>query len=100
MPSLSAPKQAQISRKLQALGVSVQSLPSFAQLIGTEQLIENLMPVSPGRYLGRSQLDDALASSSTGYGDRAVLVSGAGRVCRVGTLPSADGAAPRKTGAV
>ena len=78
MPSLSAPKLAQISRKLQALGVSVQALPSFAQLIGTEQLIENLMPISPGRYLGRSQLDDALASSSVGYGDRTVLVSGAG----------------------
>ena len=78
MPSLSAPKQAQISRRLQGLGVSVQSLPSFAQLIGTEQLIENLTPVSPGRFLGRSQLDEALASSSTGYGGRAVLVSGAG----------------------
>ncbi|MFZ1470958.1 MAG: nucleoside-diphosphate sugar epimerase/dehydratase [Paracoccaceae bacterium] len=78
MPSLSAPKQAQISRKLQALGVSVQALPSFAQLIGAEQLVENLTPVEPGRFLGRSHLDATLASSTTGYGDRAVLVSGAG----------------------
>ena len=78
MPSLSPPKQAQISRKLQTLGLSVQSLPSFAQLIGTEQLVENLTPVSPGRFLGRGHLDEALASSTTGYGDRTVLVSGAG----------------------
>ncbi len=78
MPSLSAPKQAQISRRLQALGLSVQSLPSFAQLIGTEQLVETLTPVPAGRFLGRNQLDDALASSSAGYGGSSVLVSGAG----------------------
>ncbi|MBK6465781.1 MAG: polysaccharide biosynthesis protein [Rhodobacter sp.] len=78
MPSLSAPKQAQISRKLQTLGLSVQSLPSFAQLIGTEQLVETLTPVPPGRFLGRSHLDDALAASTTGYGGSCVLVSGAG----------------------
>jgi FlaA1/EpsC-like NDP-sugar epimerase len=78
MPSLSAPKQAQISRNLQALGLGVQALPSFAQLIGTEQLVENLIPVTPGRFLGRSHLEEALASSSTGYMDRTVMVTGAG----------------------
>ena len=34
MPSLSRPKQAQIARRLEAMGVEVQALPSFAQLIG------------------------------------------------------------------
>jgi FlaA1/EpsC-like NDP-sugar epimerase len=78
MPSLSAPKQAQISRKLQAMGLGVQALPSFAQLIGTEQLVETLTTVPPGRFLGRSHLDDVLATSTTSFADKAVLISGAG----------------------
>ncbi|MEZ5799110.1 MAG: nucleoside-diphosphate sugar epimerase/dehydratase [Paracoccaceae bacterium] len=78
MPSVSAPKQAQISRKLQALGLTVQALPSFAQLAGTEQLVDALTPVPVGRFLGRTHLDEALAESTLGYGGSAVLVSGAG----------------------
>lgn len=78
MPSLSAPKQAQISRKLQAMGLGVQALPSFAQLIGTEQLVQTLTTVSPGRFLGRSHLDDVLATSTTSFAGKSVLISGAG----------------------
>ena len=78
MPSLSAPKQAQISRRLQALGLGVQALPSFAQLVGIEQLVESLAPVPAGRFLGRSQLDGTLASGAPGHAGKVVLVTGAG----------------------
>lgn len=78
MPSLSAPKQAQISRRLQALGLNVQTVPSFAQLVGTEQLVESLAPVPTGRFLGRSHLDDVLATGIAGYAGKTVLISGAG----------------------
>lgn len=78
MPSLSAPKLAQISRRLQALGLGVQALPSFAQLVGTEQLVEALAPVPTGRFLGRSHLDDVLATAVSGYAGKTVLISGAG----------------------
>ena len=78
MPSLSAPKQAQVSRKLQALGLGVQALPSFAQLVGTEQLVETLTTVPTGRFLGRSHLDDVLATSASSYAGKTVLISGAG----------------------
>ena len=78
MPSLSAPKQAQISRRLQVLGLNVQALPSFAQLVGTEQLVEALAPVPTGRFLGRSHLDDVLATGVSGYAGKTVLISGAG----------------------
>jgi FlaA1/EpsC-like NDP-sugar epimerase len=78
MPSLSAPKLAQVSRRLQALGLGVQALPSFAQLVGTEELVETLTTVHAGSLLGRSHLDDALASGASGYRDRTVLVTGAG----------------------
>ena len=43
MPSLSAPKQTQIARRLQKMGLEVQALPSFAQLIGEEALIDKLI---------------------------------------------------------
>jgi FlaA1/EpsC-like NDP-sugar epimerase len=79
MPSLSQPKLVQISRRLQALGVDVQVLPSFAQLVGTEALVDTLTPVKPGRFLGRSQLEDTLrCHSSETYQGRSVLVTGAG----------------------
>jgi FlaA1/EpsC-like NDP-sugar epimerase len=79
MPSLSPPKQQQILRRLQSLGIDVQALPSFAQLIGTEQLVDNLTPVAPGQFLGRSQLEQALAEhSGVAYRGRSVLVTGAG----------------------
>ena len=47
IPSLSQPKQAQIARRMQKMGLEVQTLPSFAQLIGEEPLVEKLTPVQP-----------------------------------------------------
>lgn len=78
MPSLSAPKLAQITRTLQALGLSVQVLPSFAQLIGTEELVENLRTVTADSLLGRSQLDESLRGAIQSFAGRSVLVTGAG----------------------
>lgn len=79
MPSLSQPKLVQISRRLQALAVDVQVLPSFAQLVGTEALVDTLTPVKAGRFLGRSQLEDTLRDhSSEIHRGRSVLVTGAG----------------------
>lgn len=78
MPSLSAPKQARISGRLQALGLGVQALPSFAQLVGTEQLVESLAPVPSGRFLGRGHLDGMLETGAAGYAGKTVLVTGAG----------------------
>lgn len=78
MPSLSAPKLAKVSRRLQALGLGVQALPSFAQLVGTEQLVETLTTVHAGSLLGRNHLEDALAAGTFGYVGKTVLVTGAG----------------------
>ncbi len=78
MPSLSLPKQTQIVRQLEMLGVEVQALPSFAQLIGEEQLVDKLAPILPGRFLGREQLDKQIQASDAHYAGRTVLVSGAG----------------------
>lgn len=78
MPSLSQPKQAQIARRLQKVGLDVQALPSFAQLIGEEALIDKLTPVAPQNFLGRASRASGLGDASDSYTGRVVLVSGAG----------------------
>lgn len=78
MPSLSQPKQAQIARRLQKMGMEVQALPSFAQLIGEEALIDKLTPVPPQNFLGRASCDVTLGDACDSYVGRTVLVSGAG----------------------
>ena len=78
MPSSSQPKQAQIARRLQKMGLEVQALPSFAQLIGEEALVDKLTPVAPQNFLGRSACDVPLGDACDSYVGRSVLVSGAG----------------------
>jgi FlaA1/EpsC-like NDP-sugar epimerase len=78
MPSVSAPKLAQITRRLQARGMDVHTVPSFSQLVGAEALVDTLTPVVPGQFLGRRQMDTALPSGSQAYHGKSVLVTGAG----------------------
>lgn len=78
VPSLSLPKQAQIARRLQKLGLEVQTLPSFAQLIGEEALVEKLTPVAPRRFLNRDEIESRLGDAAGSYSGKVVLVSGAG----------------------
>ncbi|WP_171180941.1 nucleoside-diphosphate sugar epimerase/dehydratase [Ruegeria sp. HKCCD8929] len=78
MPSQSQPKQAQIIKRLQKLGLEVQALPSFAQLVGEEALVDKLTPVAPQNFLGREARDVTLDRACGSYASRVVLVSGAG----------------------
>lgn len=78
MPSLSPPKQSQIARRLQKMGLEVQMLPSFSQLIGEEALIDKLKTVNPQMFLGRAEVETPLGKGSESYTDKCVLVSGAG----------------------
>lgn len=78
MPSLSMPKQQRMGRQLQRLGLDVQVVPSFAQLVGTERLVDTLTPLSAGQFLGRDHLDQTLPDGGAGYHGLVVMVSGAG----------------------
>ncbi len=78
MPSASAPKQMQIARRLQSLGLDVLTLPSFAQLVGTEALVDNLAPVTPEKFLGRQKVSEKVTNGIEAYSDRSILVTGAG----------------------
>ena len=87
MPSISAPKQSQIARRLQALGIDVFAVPSFAQLAGTEAIVDTLAPILPGKLLGRKQIDTMLPEGSDAYKGKVILVTGAGgsigsEICR------------------
>lgn len=78
IPSLSPPKQAQIARRLQKMGLDVQALPSFAQLVGEEALIQQLQDVKPKRFLNRAEVSAPLREVAGCYSGRVVLISGAG----------------------
>ncbi|WP_428830145.1 polysaccharide biosynthesis protein [Cereibacter changlensis] len=77
MPSVSPPKLAQIAQRLQLTGLDVHTVPSFAQLVGAEQLVDNLTPFVCGRFLGR-QVEEALPQGAEAYVGRSILVTGAG----------------------
>lgn len=78
MPSVSPPKLAQIARRIAVLGVEVQTLPSFAQLIGQEAIIDKLAPALPNQMLGRPHLNDALRDGCAAYVGKVVMITGAG----------------------
>ena len=79
MPSLPRSRLAQISSRLEDMGLNVESLPSFAQLAGNgARLVEQLRPVSPGDFLGRAPLDTELSEGAETYAGRSILVTGAG----------------------
>ncbi|MBS1301747.1 nucleoside-diphosphate sugar epimerase/dehydratase [Loktanella sp. SALINAS62] len=78
MPSAPRARVAQLSRRLEDMGLEVQTLPSFAQLTGREALVDQLQPVVPGRFLGRAALDGSLPTSGVTYRGRVVMITGAG----------------------
>jgi len=78
MPSVTKPKQTQIVRPLQKLGLEVQSLPSFAQLVGTEELVDQLAPMVATDILGSERALNSRTEKLGFYEDRNILVTGAG----------------------
>ena len=78
MPSAPPARQAAIVRDLMSRGLDVHALPSFAQLVGTEVILDTLAPVSPGVFLGRDPVNDLRPEASDAYGGKSILVTGAG----------------------
>jgi FlaA1/EpsC-like NDP-sugar epimerase len=78
MPSLSQPKQAQISHRLQKMGLEVQAVPSFSQLIGEDALVDKLTPVEPHLFLNRDEVSETFKDARDSYANRNILISGAG----------------------
>ena len=78
MPSLSVHKQSLLSRRLAKLGLEVETLPAFAQLIGDEALVDKLMPAPPSALLNRPGLHDEMSSGCDAWRDAVVMITGAG----------------------
>jgi len=78
MPSMPVPKLAQIAKRFQDIGLTVMSVPSFAQLAGVEQIADSLTPVEPSKFLGRIQVDSPLPMGGEEYRGSRILVTGAG----------------------
>ncbi len=78
MPSIGRQKQARIAARLAALGCEVSALPSFASLVGEGDLLDRVVPVDPGRYLGRDGLECGLDEIGDIYAGASVMITGAG----------------------
>lgn len=78
MPSIPAPKLAQIARRLQVIGLTVMAVPSFAQITGLEQLVDTLTLIEPDTFLGRAQVENEMPLGTKSYLGQTILVSGAG----------------------
>jgi FlaA1/EpsC-like NDP-sugar epimerase len=78
MPS--APRQsiAKLERRLEATGIDIQVVPSFAQLVGEEALEDRLKQAAPGAFLGRDHLHDHIDIGCDQYHGKNILISGAG----------------------
>ena len=77
-PSMSQPKQAKLVKRLEAMGLEVQALPSFASLIGEAPLDEKLTPASAQIFLGRDEVSEHWLPEQNCYAGKVVLVTGAG----------------------
>jgi FlaA1/EpsC-like NDP-sugar epimerase len=78
MPSISQPKVARIARRLTDMGFDVQNLPSFAQLVGEERLVDALKQTLPDAFLSRKALDETMGGACAVYAGKSVMISGAG----------------------
>jgi FlaA1/EpsC-like NDP-sugar epimerase len=78
MPSTPIVRQSTIVRDLVSKGLDVHTLPSFAQLVGTEILVDSLEPVAPGTFLGRAPVSGLQPDADTAYRNKCVMVTGAG----------------------
>ncbi|WGW04275.1 nucleoside-diphosphate sugar epimerase/dehydratase [Tropicibacter oceani] len=78
MPSMRPPQLARIAHRVRSIGCEVHALPSFAELIGKDDLESRVSPVSLDDLLGRNRLENELPGVSHAYSGRRILVSGAG----------------------
>ncbi len=79
MPSAPRVRLAQVAVKLEDMGLSVETLPSFAELtVRPSRLLDQLAPVPADQFLGRPELDSEMPAGTEEYADKSVLITGAG----------------------
>lgn len=78
MPSVSIDKQTFLSKRLEEIGLQVQSLPAFTQIYGGDALLSRLTPIGPAALLHRNPLNEELSHGYAAYSGENILISGAG----------------------
>lgn len=78
MPSMPRQPLREKAQALIALGVDVQALPSCAQLLGAEKILDSLSPIPPERFLGRDCRSGLRRDAGCDYQGKTILVTGAG----------------------
>ncbi len=78
LPSHPPPRLRRIAGRLHPLGLGVQAVPSFAQLIGQDAMVDRLIALPPDLFLDRAVVEPAPGESCAAYAGRSILVTGAG----------------------
>ncbi len=78
IPSLTRERQAELAQTLSKLPVEVQFLPSFAEMMASNSLMDSLRNFTPDDLLGRNAVDPNTPEVAYTYQDRTVMVTGAG----------------------
>ncbi len=78
MSEMSAEKEIAVTRRLARLGIEVQALPAFAQLLGDGDLIARLERKSARALIQRETVGRFCADELNAYRDESVIVTGAG----------------------
>ncbi|WP_407496709.1 polysaccharide biosynthesis protein, partial [Pseudooceanicola sp. MF1-13] len=77
-PSMEKARRDRILKDLSALGVEVQVLPSYVELMSGKGLVESLRTVTPDELLGRDKVALDIPEIAKAYAGRVVMVTGAG----------------------
>lgn len=78
IPSISKTQQMELARSLEYLGVEVQILPSYVDMMASNGRMGAFRPVSPDELLGRDKVDLDIPEIAKAYAGRVVMVTGAG----------------------
>ena len=78
MPSIDPTRRNDILRSLTPLGVEVQVLPSYIDMMSGQGLASSLRAVTPDELLGRDKVDLDVPEIAKTYSGRVVMVTGAG----------------------
>ena len=88
LPSLTRRRRREILSELEPLGVHVQTVPEFEQLVTGSANVGDIREVDVCDLLGRDSVPPKAGLFDACIRDRVVMVTGAGRLDRLGIVPA------------
>ncbi|MFK7902505.1 MAG: polysaccharide biosynthesis protein [Nitratireductor sp.] len=78
IPSVSAERKRELRLEILSTGCEVKEMPSYTELLASDDILTSLQPVTPDSLLGRDGVEIDLPEINQAYAGKNVLVSGAG----------------------